>query len=111
MRCCLIQFVAISVLAFQCIQGTLCDTKRSIKRHHEGIELFKMSVQPFSRSDINDNQDVHKLSIPASATLRTRRQNNGTAGDPEAYPYYSSDDHQYAKVNYLGEGSKVIVHL
>ena len=114
MRCCSIQIAAI-FLAFQCTQGTLRDTtKRAIKRHHDGIELFKTSFHPFSRGDINYDQDVHELSIPASATLpglRARRQNTGIAGDPEAYTYYSNDDHQYAKVIYLGEGSKVIVHL
>ena len=115
MRCCSIQFAAI-FLAFQCIQGTFRDTtKRAIKRHHDGIELFKTSVYPFSRGDINDDQDIHEVSIPTSAILpglRARRQNTaaGIVGDPEAYTYYSNDDHQYARVNYLGEGSKVIVH-
>ena len=109
MRCCLIQFAAI-FLAFQCMQGTLRDTtKRAIKRHHDshGIELFKTSVYPFSRGDIYDDQDFHELSLPS---LRARRQNTGTAGDPEAYTYYSTSNHQYARVRYLGEGSKVIVH-
>lgn len=110
MRCCLIQLATV-FLALQCIQATLRGTNRSIKRHTGGIELLKTSVRPSSRGDINDDQEVHELSKLTPATLphlRSSRQNTGTPGDPESYSYHFSDNHQYARVNYLGEGSKVI---
>ena len=113
MRCCLIQLATI-FLTFQCIQGTLHDTKRSIKRRTDGIKFLKTSVHPFSRDGINDDQDVHELSKPTLATqpgLRARKQSTGTAGNPEALSSYLSDNHQYARVNYLGEGNKVIYIL
>ena len=111
MRCCLIQLATI-FLALQCIQATLRGTNRSIKRHTGGIELLKTSIRPSSRGDINDDQEVHELSKLTPAMLphlRPSRQNTGTPGDPESYSYYFSDNHQYARVNYLGEGSKVIL--
>ena len=109
MRHVLVQFVTIFVL-FQCIKGTLHHFQANKKQYPAGnVEYhfkkkyhFEEHRDIFTRSDDNDIA-VDKLS---KQPLRARRQNIG--GDPESYTFnLTSDDHQYARVVYSAEGSKV----
>ena len=101
---CLVQFAIIFQL-FQCIQGVL--RPFNTHQHKEDIELFRESLNALFRSDINSDRDVN---IPAKPALRTHRQNTG--GNPEYSAYnYLGDSNQYARVSYLGEGSKVNILL
>lgn len=98
MGCCLVQFVII-LLLFRCIQGVL--RPFNTHRREEDIEIFRKSLDTLFRSDIN----ARDINIPSKPALRTRRQNTG--GYPEAHSFYLHDSRQYARVSYLGEGSKV----
>ena len=94
----LLQFVVIFLL-LQFIQGTLrhFDTKR---RYQEDTEyVLKNYRSRFSKTKVD--RDINRL-----PQLRIRKQNAG--GEPESNTYYlTNDDHQFARVSYLGEGSKV----
>ena len=98
MRSRLLQFTVIFLL-LQCIQGTLrhFNTKR---RHQEDTEyVLKNYRSTFSKTKVDRD-------ITGFPQLRIRKQN--AEGEPESNTYYlTNDDHQFARVSYLGEGSKV----
>ena len=89
MRSRLLQFVVIFLL-LQCIQGAL---------HHFNTERHQQDTEHVLKNMFD--QDTNGL-----PQLRIRKQNAG--GDPESNTnYLAHDEHQYARVSYLGEGSKV----
>ena len=97
MRSRLLQFVVIFLL-LQCIQGAL--RHFNTERHQQDTEyVLKNYRNTFYRSKVD--RDINEL-----PQLRIRKQNAG--GDPESNTnYLTYDDNQYARVSYLGEGSKV----
>lgn len=99
MRYSLVQF-AIIFLFLQCVQGEI--RRFNTERLPEDIEYVVKDLRnSFSRSDINVDGDVNGL-----PQLRTRRQNMG--GDPVASSVYLfNDNRRYARLSYIGEGSKV----
>ena len=103
MRYNLVQF-AIVFLLLQCIQGAL--RRFDTKRHPEDIEYLVKDVRDaFSGSYKNVDRYVNGLPRP-----RARRQSMGNS--PEAYTFYLTDDHrQFARLSYIGEGSKVNTFL
>ena len=94
MRCNLATILLLCLLV-QSLQGAL--RPFNTERNPEDTEyVFEKYQDSFSTSDGNE--------VNGAPRLRARRQNS-----PEAYPSFTFplDSHQFARVMYIGEGSKV----
>ena len=96
---CNLATVFLLCLLVQCLQGAL--RPFNTEEHLEDTEYVLEKYQDsFSKSDGSE--------VNGARRLRPRRQNS-----PEASPSFTFylDSHQFARVLYLGEGSKVNINF
>ena len=96
---CNLATILLMCLLVQSLQGAL--RRFNTEEHPEDTEYVLEKYQ-----DSFDGNEVY-----GSRQLRARRQNPG--GVPQAYPPFTlpGDNRQYARVMYIGEGSKVNANI